>query len=1080
MKNLLTFMMLLAAGVASAALQWETAVNVPADFVPLTDNLMLGTTKNALTDGLLPDELKEHTSQCWVTSGQVFTCTSEMPKDIKQIRIFSEWDHAYDGFAVDAISVRYAGSDEYVVLDGSACPYTDYNSSSKRGHMARLSDDNGGFIALGVTGVKITMGSGDSFTTYVKSLFGEIEVQGFDAVPESVSVTFTEPGESLSATVSAALGSYPAEVWLCTGDADAGTDFDAWTSKKIGDVSSSSDIIAYGPDTDYGSKYQSCRVCVYSDYSKRYLWSDVRTVSYPPAASVTGITTDEVSATLSLLMTQVGFGASSAEVAFAYARHGEELPAKTAVASGLLPDVIFPVTVDGLIPETEYDYEFELTNDKGVSTTLAGSFSTVIRPDVAPANGWNVTAYQPANFVPLSDNLMLGTTGNALTDGKMSATRSLGVDQVWGHSNDTFTCTSETPRDIKRIRVYSQWDSGYDGFGMSSVAVRYAGTDEFVVLDGSYLPLTDLNTGIGQCAEFADANGGFIACNVTGVKVTLGSGNNGGRDSIYSEIEVQGPVSAGESLAARYAEADGALSAHVTAETSEPPAKIYFVSGETDGGTDFAAWDKVRQVGTLERSSGEFDFGPDATFGTDYQYCRFCYYSTYYGCYVWSEGYKVSAEPVADVTVAAVDETSASLVVDVKQLGYGASSVDISLAYAPHGEQLPAKTPVASDVTTVGSVPVAIADLADGAVYDYEILIANDKSEETVVSGSFTTVPNPGDPDVAAVTYTWKTGVAAGRWNSTASWDASVSPCYGIPSNSTYAAVVFPANSAETVTLSGTYPVKSMSMPSGVSVTLQGDGQVESASGFSLYGTLNLIGSAPLKVNGSIAPEAGSRVYMNGLTKFPNTSYMYVHGSTTIVLENCNMAKDYAFAVSGGKTTLAFTNTTFKSKSTNHYGSDATTILSGSTVTLELFTSKTGGDFILDDSVLDLTGSMDGNVKSVALSGADTVFGVSGKNFRFVDGSVSIDYPTGGFTNGAPIVAKNAALTNLSFSVSGVTGPSGVRLPVLSASESLDVDLESLSVSVEGGFRKRELYVGSDGRSLWLHAYTPGMAIIVR
>ena len=120
MKKLLFLAAVLAAGVASAELQWETSVNVPADFVPLSDNLMLGTTKNALTDGQLPDALKENTYQCWVTSGQVFTCTSEMPKDVKQIRIFSEWDHAYDGFAVDAISVRYAGSDEYVVLDGSA------------------------------------------------------------------------------------------------------------------------------------------------------------------------------------------------------------------------------------------------------------------------------------------------------------------------------------------------------------------------------------------------------------------------------------------------------------------------------------------------------------------------------------------------------------------------------------------------------------------------------------------------------------------------------------------------------------------------------------------------------------------------------------------------------------------------------------------------------------------------------------------------------------------------------------------------------------------------------------------------
>lgn len=1078
MKSVLLSAVAFVAGVASAELRWDTSVNVPADFVPLTDNLMLGTTRNALTDGLLPETLNvDGGKQCWVSPGQVFTCTSDTPKDIKLVRVYSEWDRAYDGFSIDSVSVRYSGSDEYVVLDGSACPYTDYNKGF--GHMAQLSDDNGGFIACGVTGVKIQLGQCD--TAYGRCIFGEVEVQGFDAVRESVTAVYAEEGESLSVEVTAALGIYPAGVWLCTGDTDAGTDINAWASrKKIRDIISSSDVIEYGPDSDYGSSYRSCRVCVFSDYSKRYVWSDVRTVSHSPVASVSEVVADEVSATLSLVMTQAGFGALSANVMFAYARHGEVLPDKIEVASGLLPNAIFPVAIDGLVPDTEYDYEIEMTNDKGFSSMLSGTFSTEVRPDVGSANAWTVTAYQPAAFQPLADNMMLGVTGNALTDGKMSVNRNLNVDQVWWNVGVAHTCTSATPKDIKRIRVYSQWDTGYDGFGISSVSVRYAGTDEFTVLDGSELPLTDLNTGIGQCAEFADANGGFIACNVTGVRITLGAADSNRSSAIFSELEIQGFEPSGESVSASYAEVDGALSATVTAETSEPPVKIYFVSGAMDGGTDFSAWDNVCLIGTLEASSGGLDFGPDPSFGIDYRYCRFCYYSTYYRRYIWSDGYMVSAAPVADVRVAEVDETSASLVVGVRQLGYGASSVDVSFACAPHGEALPAKASVASGVTAVGELPVAVNGLANGIVYDYEFSIVNDNAEESLISGSFTTVPEPGDPDSTSVTYTWKTGLADGRWNSTASWESSFSPCYGVPSNSTYAAVVFPESCSEVVRLAGTYPVRSLSIPSGASVRLEGDGQVQSP-GFSLYGTLELVGSAPVRVNGSIGPETGGRIYMSGLTQFPCTSYIYIHGNTAIAFENCNLEKTYAFALSGGKTTLAFTNTTFKSKGTNHYGSDATTILSGSTVSLELFTSKTGGDFVLDDSVLDLTGGMDGNVRSVTLSGADTVFGVSGRNFRFVDGSVSIDYPAGGFTNGAPIIAKNAALTNLSFSVRGVARSGGVRLPVLSAGESLDVDLKSLSVNIEDGeFKERELYIGPDGRSLWLRAFTPGMMIIFR
>lgn len=99
-------------------------------------------------------------------------------------------------------------------------------------------------------------------------------------------------------------------------------------------------------------------------------------------------------------------------------------------------------------------------------------------------------------------------------------------------------------------------------------------------------------------------------------------------------------------------------------------------------------------------------------------------------------------------------------------------------------------------------------------------------------------VKEKGDPDTKAITYTWKSDVAAGAWNDFDSWLCSEAPCYGIPSN-TLATAAFDSD-ADVNLNGGEYGVKALNGESGVTVKLSNGSLKHSDALFAMKGTLEL------------------------------------------------------------------------------------------------------------------------------------------------------------------------------------------------------------------------------------------------
>lgn len=76
-----------------------------------------------------------------------------------------------------------------------------------------------------------------------------------------------------------------------------------------------------------------------------------------------------------------------------------------------------------------------------------------------------------------------------------------------------------------------------------------------------------------------------------------------------------------------------------------------------------------------------------------------------------------------------------------------------------------------------------------------------------------------GDVDAEAVTYTWKSKYAKGLWLVPEFWESDVTPCYGIPSNKTYATAHFASDA--TIDLGGnSYQVNKFTFANGAVVKL--------------------------------------------------------------------------------------------------------------------------------------------------------------------------------------------------------------------------------------------------------------------
>lgn len=178
---------------------------------------------------------------------------------------------------------------------------------------------------------------------------------------------------------------------------------------------------------------------------------------------------------------------------------------------------------------------------------------------------WETGAYAPQSWTPLAgDNLLAGRqaalTGDyyaesgrcvngasllLLTDGAVPGTE-IDWSQVVGLANGaTLTWTFDEPMALEKIRISSRWaDAGRDGISVTSVRLRYGTSSRWQNLNAPALSYATGGSsaaweGTGASfATLANAATGFLAQNVTGLRIVFGTQDNNGAG--YVEIEAAG------------------------------------------------------------------------------------------------------------------------------------------------------------------------------------------------------------------------------------------------------------------------------------------------------------------------------------------------------------------------------------------------------------------------------------------------------------------------------------------------------------------------------------------------------------
>ena len=200
-----------------------------------------------------------------------------------------------------------------------------------------------------------------------------------------------------------------------------------------------------------------------------------------------------------------------------------------------------------------------------VLLALAGRLSAEI--------AWETGSYAPQSWAPLAgENLLAGRLATLsgsyyaesgrcvdgaslllLTDGAVPGS-DIDWSQVVGLANNaSLTWTFDEPKALEKIRISSRWvDSGRDGISVARVQLLTRGSSRWRNLSAPSLAYCTGGSsgnweGTGASfATLADAATGFLAQNVTGVRIVFGTQDNNGAG--YVEIEAVGTPMTPESL----------------------------------------------------------------------------------------------------------------------------------------------------------------------------------------------------------------------------------------------------------------------------------------------------------------------------------------------------------------------------------------------------------------------------------------------------------------------------------------------------------------------------------------------------
>ncbi|MCR5752471.1 MAG: hypothetical protein K6G91_10955 [Kiritimatiellae bacterium] len=266
-----------------------------------------------------------------------------------------------------------------------------------------------------------------------------------------------------------------------------------------------------------------------------------------PAIGSFAIAPSKTKATISGSLADVGTDATACDVYLAL--NGG---ASTKIAEGVTSQ--FGYTLKNLAAATTYAYELSISNNAPTAkgTVRSGSFTTLAAD--APTSSWTQGEYAPGAWTALEHNILRGLTATEhykqspyasqdmakLTDGSVPDPAA-GGETVGFQPNGTVAWAFDEPMAIRNIRISSLWETtAYNGISVDAIHVKYKGATEWEALDVPTVQWTG-GTTLGQTETLSDAESGYLARSVVGLKITFGA-QKAAVANYYAEIEAVGRV----------------------------------------------------------------------------------------------------------------------------------------------------------------------------------------------------------------------------------------------------------------------------------------------------------------------------------------------------------------------------------------------------------------------------------------------------------------------------------------------------------------------------------------------------------
>ncbi|MBQ3808397.1 MAG: hypothetical protein II840_10635 [Kiritimatiellae bacterium] len=264
-----------------------------------------------------------------------------------------------------------------------------------------------------------------------------------------------------------------------------------------------------------------------------------------PVLGALNIAPAKTRATISGSLADVGTDATACDVYLSL-----DGGAATKIAEGVMGS--FEYALKNLTAGTTYAYEFSISNNAPTAkgTVRSGSFTTLAAD--AQTASWLQGEYAPADWTALENNILSGLAATEksglsgyasqdmakLTDG-IVPNPVAGAETVGFTPNGTIAWAFEEPMSIRNIRISSLWESTlYNGISVNAIQVKHPDSTSWEALDVPTVQWTG-GTKLGQTETLSDAETGYLARNVVGLKITFGV-QKAAVANYYAEIEAVG------------------------------------------------------------------------------------------------------------------------------------------------------------------------------------------------------------------------------------------------------------------------------------------------------------------------------------------------------------------------------------------------------------------------------------------------------------------------------------------------------------------------------------------------------------